>query len=116
MRRNKAKADVRSTTKDAYTQEASILKDKFIYQLYHSKGQNELAHDWCFGPIANQDLSVCYGESGDISRPNDDAVIGQCDLIVERERAYRLVYGAPITNQDFVCLLWGKAEVRVAFQ
>ena len=24
--------------------------------------------------------------------------------------------GVSITNQDFVCLLWGKAEVRVAFQ
>ena len=23
--------------------------------------------------------------------------------------------GAPRTNQDFVCLLWGEAEVRVAF-
>ena len=59
-------------------------------------------------------MSVCYGKSGDISRPNDDIVIDQCDLIVERERAYRLVCGAPITTQDFVCLLWGEAEVRVA--
>ena len=58
-------------------------------------------------------LSVCYGESGDISRPNDDAVIGQCDLIVERERAYGLVYG-PQSKPRFICLLWGEAEVRVA--
>ena len=49
-------------------------------------------------------MSVCYGESGDISRPNDDAVIGQYDIIVERERAYRLVFGAPRVNQDLsVC-------------
>jgi hypothetical protein len=40
-------------------------------------------------PKANQDLSVCYGESGDISRPNDDVVIGQCDLIVERDADVR---------------------------
>ena len=47
-----------------------------------------------------------------------------------RARAYRLhlaniatgelalfceACGVSITNQDFVCLLWGKAEVRVAF-
>ena len=29
-------------------------------------------------------MSICYGGSGDISRPTDDEVIGQCDLIVER--------------------------------
>ena len=29
-------------------------------------------------------LSVYFWESGDVSRPNDDEVIGQCDLIVER--------------------------------
>ena len=23
--------------------------DKFIYQLYHSKGQNELVHNWTLG-------------------------------------------------------------------
>ena len=36
-------------------------------------------------PKVNQDLSVCFWGSGDISRPNDDEVIGQCDLIVERD-------------------------------
>ena len=76
------------------------MKDKFIYLLYHPKGQNELVHNWTFGPIANQDLSVCYGESEDISRLNDDAVIGQYDLIVERERAYRLVCGVSRTNPE----------------
>ena len=104
-------------------------------------------------PRANQDLSVCYGEkrryelpnlgtqnkrfnclfweSGNISRPNDDAVIGQCDLIVERDviGQCNLVTerdatgelallggecGVPRANQDFICLLWGKAEVHVA--
>ena len=29
-----------------------------------------------------------------------------------RARAYRLVCGAPIANQDFVCLLWGEGERR----
>ena len=30
-------------------------------------------------------MSVCFWESGDISRLNDDAVIGLYDLIVERD-------------------------------
>jgi hypothetical protein len=25
------------------------LKDKFIYLLYHAKGQNELVHNWTLG-------------------------------------------------------------------
>ena len=36
-------------------------------------------------------MSVCFGESGNISRPNDDAVIGQCDLIVERDDIIRAI-------------------------
>ena len=69
----------------------------------------------CVGPQkANQDLSVCYGESGDISRPNDDVVIGQCDLIVERERAYSLVCGVPKSKPRFHLFTFGRAEVRVA--
>ena len=30
-------------------------------------------------------MSVCFWESGGTSCPNDDEVIGPCDLIVERE-------------------------------
>ena len=57
-----------------------------------------------WSPQQTKTMSVCYGKSGDISRPNDDIVIDQCDLIVERERAYRLVCGAPRVNQDLsVC-------------
>ena len=48
-----------------------------------------------------------------------------CNLVTERERRGLLIqnskfkiqnylHGAPRTNQDFVCLLWGIAEVRVA--
>ena len=61
-------------------------------------------------------MSVCFWESGNISRPNDDAVIGQCDLIVERGASkaepnaltnYQLPIpiGYPKVNQNNVCLL-----------
>ena len=48
-------------------------------------------------------------------------VIGQCNLVTERDATGELALlggecGVSRTNQDFVCLLWGKAEVRVAFQ
>ena len=36
-------------------------------------------------PRANQDLSVCYGESGGTSCFNDDRVIGLRNLVTERE-------------------------------
>ncbi|MBP3586560.1 MAG: hypothetical protein J6J29_03590 [Paludibacteraceae bacterium] len=38
-------------------------------------------------------MSVCFWESGDISRLNDDAVIGLYDLIVERDVTERDVIG-----------------------
>ena len=42
-------------------------------------------------------------------------VIGQCDLIVERERAYSLVCGVPKSKPRFHLFTFGRAEVRVAF-
>ena len=66
-------------------------------------------------PQQTKTVSVCYGESGDISRPNDDAVIGQCDLIVERERAYRLVFGAPRVNQDLSVCYGEKRRYELLF-
>ena len=45
--------------------------------------------------------------------------ISPCDHVTERDATGELALfceacGVSITNQDFVCLLWGKAEVRVA--
>jgi hypothetical protein len=64
-------------------------------------------------PRANQDLSVCekFGvpkskprlclfalgrrESGGTSRPNNDVVVGQCDLVAERGPSSKLTACAP---------------------
>ena len=67
------------------------------------------------------------GESGGTCRPmmqsiilcdhvTERDVIGQCDLIVEHERAYRLVCGVPGANQDLsVCEKNGYPKVNQDF-
>ena len=97
---------------------------KILSVCYGEKRRYELPQSGY--PKVNQDLSVCFWGSGDVSRPNDDEVIGQCDLIVERasraisfaQSRYRTRgrrgLSPPRANQDFICLLWGEAEVRVA--
>ena len=58
------------------------------------------------------------GRSGGTSCPNDDRVIGPCNLVTERELRALLIqnskfliqnylHGVSGANQDFVCLLWG---------
>ena len=63
------------------------MKDKFIYQLWHHRGQCELAHDCTMGWCSKE------GES----------LIFKC----ERERIGWCV-GPQKVNQDFICLLLGK--------
>ena len=64
----------------------------------------------CVGPPEQtKTLSVCFWESGDISRLNDDAVIGQYDLIVERDVTERDATGelALLGGECAWDFLWG---------
>ena len=68
--------------------------DKFIYQLWHHRGQRELAHDCTMGWCSKE---------------------GEKPYFQMRARAYRLVCGAPKSKPRFHLFTFGKAEVRVAF-
>ena len=55
-------------------------------------------------------ICLLWGKAEVRVAPNDDRVIGQCDLVTERGRRGLFI---PKANQDYVCLLWGERRYEL---